>query len=273
MNRHHVDGRAVALFVVLDLVSYALLYWLVLPAFDPVLGALDPVMVTALGHVLTAVRLTFLGAVAVRSVRARHGLSTRSDAVPSVLVAAVGGWVTHLVLGVLVGLVVDVPGWSRGMLLALVEWVGFALIGAMFVAPGPPDAGLQLRFRRMAERESGSVSLFLVPATAALAAGQVWEDSLGSRFATIRAASELDAFWGLAGTSLGMLTPEGAMRDAAAQLAARRSQRCRARQPERRPRPSHGHGPGAQPGHRPGVEHADGRHGDEPARVPLGTVP
>lgn len=171
MTAHNLDWRAVSLFVVLDLLTYALVYWLVVPAFDPVLAALEPVTALAVGHVLTAVRLTFLGAVAVRSSRARRGLRDRGDAVPTVLVAASTGWAVHLVLGVAASLVVGSSPWSWGILLALAEWLAFASLGAMFVTPGDRDEDrVPLRYRRMAQRESGSVSLFLVPAIAALVA-------------------------------------------------------------------------------------------------------
>lgn len=252
MSGRTVDRRAVGLFVVLDLLTYALVYWLVVPAFGAVLAALEPVTALAVGHVLTAVRLTFLGAVAVRSSRARQGLRDRVDAVPTVLVAAATGWTVHLVLGVVASLLVGSSPWSWGIVLALAEWLAFAGLGAMFVAPGDREAErVPLRYRRMAQRESGSVSLFLVPAiaalvavtlaavvvlgsatndrreagtaadAAALAAGEVWDDALGSRFAVVRAATDPDAFWDLAGRPLSAVTPEGDMRARAAAFAAR----------------------------------------------------
>ena len=76
------------------------------------LAALEPVAALAVGHVLTAVRLTFLGAVVVRSSRARRDLRDRGDAVPTVLVAASTGWALHLVLGVAAPLVVGASPWS-----------------------------------------------------------------------------------------------------------------------------------------------------------------
>ena len=252
MTARNVDRRAVGLFVVLDLLTYALIYWLVVPAFGPVLAVLEPVTAVAVDHVLTAVRLTFLGAVAVRSSRARRGLRDRSDAVPTVLVAAAAGWTVHLVLGVVASLLVGSSPWSWGILLALVEWLAFACLGALFVAPGDREAErVPLRYRRMAQRESGSVSLFLVPAiaalvavtltaviilgsatndrresgtaadAAALAAGEVWDDALGARFGLVRAATDPGAFWDIAGRPLSAFTPEGDMRARAAAFAAR----------------------------------------------------
>jgi hypothetical protein len=249
MFRRQVDLRGVGLFVVLDLVTFAAVYWLLLPALDQVLATLDETTLVATGHVLTAVRLTFIGAIVTRSVRSRRGLATRADVVPTVVVAAVVAWALQSVFGVTALLLVGLPAFSWSILLTLVEWVAFGLLGAVFVAPGDADR-VPLRFRAGAT-DRGSVSLFLVPATvallfvtflaiavigsatndrresttaadaAALAAAQEWQDSLKDYFDLHAGASEHGAFWGLAGTRLQDVTSSSAMQASAASFAAR----------------------------------------------------
>lgn len=182
VGRFDVEARAVVTFVLLDLVTYALLYWLVLPAFAPVLGAFDAVTQAAVGHLVSAVRLTFIGAVVVRAVRARHGLAARSEVVPTVVVAALLGFAAQLVLGVAATLAVGADPWSWLMLVNLVEWVVFALLGAVFVSPGAADR-IPARYQGPGyqgagypgagvpdARDRGAVSLLLLPAAAALLA-------------------------------------------------------------------------------------------------------
>lgn len=249
-----LDGQAIAMFVLLDLATYALLYWLVLPAFEPVLATLDTVMVAAIGHVLTAVRLTFIGAIAVRSIRARRGFEQRGDVVPTVVVAALIGFSLQLVLGAAVMAYLGLSPFSWAILLSFVEWIAFALLGAMFVNPGEPDATIPRRYRVAADGESGSISLFLVPAiagilaaavlvivvlgsatndrresvtaadAAALAAGQAWRDGLEDTFDdAVDAADDGNAaaFWDLAGRPLSFGNPQAAMEAAARSYAAR----------------------------------------------------
>lgn len=249
MFRRRVDLRGVGLFVVLDLMTFAAVYWLLLPALDQVLATLDTTTLVATGHVLTAVRLTFIGAIVTRSVRSRRGLVARTDAVPTVVVAAVVAWLLQSVLGVGALLVVGLPAFSWSILLALVEWVGFGLLGAMFVGQGDADT-MPLRFRVEAS-DRGSVSLFLVPATvallfvtflaiavigsatndrresttaadaAALAAAGQWQGSLEAYFDHHAGASEHADFWALAGTRLQDVTSQSAMQASAASFAAR----------------------------------------------------
>ncbi|MGV8977015.1 MAG: pilus assembly protein TadG-related protein [Cellulomonas sp.] len=249
MFRRQVDLRGVGLFVLLDLLTFATVYWLLLPALDQVLATLDPTTVVATGHVLTAVRLTFIGAIVTRSVRSRRGLVARTDVVPTVVVAAVVAWALQSVLGVAALLVIGLPAFSWSILLALVEWVAFGLLGAMFVQPGDA-ATMPLRFRADAS-DRGSVSLFLIPATvallfvtllaiavlgsatndrreattaadaAALAAADQWKSSLKDYFDLHAGASDHDAFWALAGTRMQDVTSQPAMQANASSFAAR----------------------------------------------------
>lgn len=249
MFRRQVDLRGVGLFVVLDAMTFAAVYWLLLPALDQVLATLETMTLVATGHVLTAVRLTFIGAIVTRSVRSRRGLVARTDAVPTVVVAAVIAWLLQSMLGVAALLIVGRPAFSWSILLALVEWVGFGLLGAMFVARGDADT-MPLRFRAEAS-DRGSVSLFLVPATvallfvtflaiavigsatndrresttaadaAALAAAAQWKSSLEDYFHLHAGASEHDDFWTLAGTRLQDVTSQSAMQASASSFAAR----------------------------------------------------
>ncbi len=235
IGRYDIEARAVALFVALDLLTYALLYWLVLPAFDEVLDVLDSTTQAAIGHVLTAVRLTFIGAITVRSIRSRHGLVSRSEAVPTVVVAALAAFVLQVLLGVVATLVVGASPWTWLILLNLVEWVVFALLGAAFVTPGDADR-IPARFFRPAG-DRGAVSMLIAPAVAgllavtllaivvigsaasdrresstaadaaALAAVDVWRDALELRFLSASGASDADGFWALVCLDLADLAP------------------------------------------------------------------
>ena len=149
--RMRIDRRAVALFVALDLVTFAVLYWLVVPAFAPVLTAIEPTTAAATGWVLSAVRLVLVGVVAARSYRRRLGVAGRSELVPTMLAAAGIAWTVQLVLGVLGRALTGMPLWSFLVLLDLVVWVGFALVAVLFVAPGEAER-LPLRYREAAAR-------------------------------------------------------------------------------------------------------------------------
>jgi hypothetical protein len=166
-GRHRIDRHAVGLFIGLDLVTYALVYWLAVPAVTQVLATLDATTLVATGHVMTAVRLTFIGAVVTRSIRSRLGFDDRKLVMPTIAVAALSAALVQTALGIAGALMIGSPAVTWAMLLGLVEWVGFGLLGALFVNPGEPDV-VPLRFRRAAARETGSVTLFLVPAIAGL---------------------------------------------------------------------------------------------------------
>jgi hypothetical protein len=165
----------------------------------------------------------------------------RTDAVPTVVVAAVVAWLLQSVLGVGALLVVGLPALSWSILLALVEWVGFGLLGALFVARGDADT-MPLRFR-VGASDRGSVSPFLVPATVALlfvtflaiavigsatndrrestTAADQWQSSLEAYFDHHAGASEHADFWALAGTRLQDVTSSSTMQASAASYAAR----------------------------------------------------
>lgn len=228
------------MFILLDLVTFGLVYWLIVPAFDVVLATLEHTTLVATGHVLTAVRLTFIGAVVTRSVRARRGLAVRSDVVLTVAVAGLAAWAVQTVLGVTVNLLMGAPAADLQVLVALVEWTGFGLLGAMFVAPGEPDE-VPLRYRAAMTSDRGATSLFLVPAiaglavatlavilvvgsstndrresttsadAAALAAAQEWSNALERLYDDHAGSSDHAVFWSVAGTSLADVTPSASM--------------------------------------------------------------
>ncbi|MBO3088552.1 hypothetical protein [Cellulomonas dongxiuzhuiae] len=235
---HRVDGRAVVLFVLLDLLTYALLYWLVMPAFAEVLLALDPTTSVAIGWVLSAVRLVLVGVVVARSYRRRHGFEARSELLPTAVVAGVTAWSAQLLLGVLASVIVGVAPGSWAMLRDLAVWVGFAVVATLFVQPGPAET-MPLRFRQALGSDRGAVNVMLVPAVvavvvgallligmvgsaandereartaadaAALAAVDRWRLDLRSAFDAATGSSDAADFWAFAGTDLGSLASGG----------------------------------------------------------------
>ncbi len=138
--RERIDVRTVVLVVVLDLATYMLVFWLVLPKSEPVLAAMDPTMALAVGHVAQVVRLAIVGLLAARSFRRRRGMLVRSDALPSVLVGAAIMVAAGLVLGVVGHEVRDL---AQPALLAWLAGIGeglvFPVFGLLFVAPGPAE--------------------------------------------------------------------------------------------------------------------------------------
>lgn len=153
--RMRVDGRAVALFVVLDLVTFIVLYWLVMPSFAEVLAVMEPTLATSIGWVLSATRLGLVAVVAARSYRRRRGLQHRSELLPTMVVAGLSAWGVQLVLGILGRVATGMPPWSALMLVDLLAWLGFALVGVLFVAPGEPER-LPLRYQQMRGERSAS---------------------------------------------------------------------------------------------------------------------
>src|SRR5665647_160060 len=107
-----VDVRSVVMFVVLDQLTYMLVYWLVYPAFAEVLAAIPEATAIAVNWVVSALRLVFIALITVRSYRSRRGLASRSQVVPTMVVAACAGWALHLVLGLVARAAMDLPGWS-----------------------------------------------------------------------------------------------------------------------------------------------------------------
>ena len=243
-----VDRRTAILFVILDFLTFGLVYWLVVPVFDEVLATLDMTSQIAIGHVLTAIRITFIGVIVARSLRGRHGLDARTDAIPSVAVGALIAWILQFVLGVAVALMIGMPAVSWQTPVSLIEWVGFGLLGILFVFPGQADQ-TPLRLRMAVDNDRGAVSMFLVPAVAglvvvavvaitvigsatndrresvtaadaaALAAAQSWRDGLEDAFDEHVGGAEADDFWGL--VDLSLATGSSGARAAAIDYAAR----------------------------------------------------
>src|SRR5690625_1975181 len=244
--------RPILGFIGFDIATYLVLYVLVLPPLEPATQAMDPILSEATGYLLTALRLGFIGAITARWIRNKHGLLKRSDAVPSMVVAAVISWLIHMLLNLFADMAFGGWGWDWGYLLALGQWVVFSLIGALFVSAGQAEEKQQsvpLRFSLGSER--GAASLFLIPTVsllviasltvivmlgsatnnrrsadtaadaAALAAGKVWKDTLHGKFSSALSATEGHDFWGLVGTSLAYGLPYNAMKSAAADYAYR----------------------------------------------------
>lgn len=134
-----VDRRTVVTLVVLDLVTYGVVYWGLVPAFAPVLAVLPAATLMAVTLTLSAVRLGLVGFFTARSFRARRGLGRRNDAVPSVLVGAVAAGLLQLVLGLLADMVTGTSAGVGPVLLSLAQWLVFPLLGVLFVSPGPAD--------------------------------------------------------------------------------------------------------------------------------------
>lgn len=244
--------RPILGFIGFDIATYLVLYVLVLPPLEPATQAMDPILSEATGYLLTALRLGFIGAITARWIRNKHGLLKRSDAVPSMVVAAVISWLIHMLLNLFADMAFGGWGWDWGYLLALGQWVVFSLIGALFVSAGQAEEKQQsVPLRFSLESERGAASLFLIPTVsllviasltvivmlgsatnnrrsadtaadaAALAAGKVWKDTLHGKFSSALSATEGHDFWGLVGTSLAYGLPYDAMKSAAADYAYR----------------------------------------------------
>lgn len=250
--RSELHWRPIAGFIGLDLITYLVLYLLVLPPLEPAARAADPILMEATSYVLTAVRIGFIGAIVARWVRTKHGLMTRSEAIPTIVVAAGLSWLIQMALNFFIDLAMGGLAWDWAYLLALLQWVSFGLVGALFVSPGPSESEddvIPLRFSARSER--GAASLFLVPTiailvgaslavivimgsatnsrraadtaadAAALAAGKVWKDTLHGKFSAALSAGDGHDFWGLVGTSLSYGLPYNAMQSAASDYAQR----------------------------------------------------
>ncbi|MGY4643326.1 hypothetical protein [Cellulomonas sp. URHB0016] len=228
---HRIDGRAVALFVVLDLITYGVLYWLVLPVFEPLMTTLDRSTALAVGWLLSMIRLVLVAVVVVRSYRRRRGMPARAEVVPTMVVASVGAWLVQLTLGILAQLAAGYPVGSWRSLVDLVLWVGSALVAILFVVPGEAER-LPLRYRQAVGNDRGATNLLLVPAVlglmaatlliiriagsatndatqsrtaadaAALAAANAWRDNIGDGFHTAWTAHTPAGFWAFAGRDL-----------------------------------------------------------------------
>lgn len=134
------DRRTVVIVVALDALSYLLVYWVVVPAFEDTIVVMDDTAQVGLGHVLTAVRLSLVGLLAARSLRRRAGLLARSDAVPSITVGAVTTMTLGLVLSLLGRSLVDIAAPPMfDLSVGVVEYLVFPLFGLLFVTPGPAD--------------------------------------------------------------------------------------------------------------------------------------
>lgn len=244
--------RPIAGFIGIDLVTYLVLYALVLPPLAPAVSSLDPVIIEATEYLLIAIRIGFIGAIITRWIRNGYGLLNRSAAVPTIVVAAILSWIVQMLLTFLVNISTSGWAWNWEFVIALFQWVVFALIGALFIRPGEAeksDRSVPLKFTVASDR--GAVSMFLVPAiavlvagtlavilivgtatnnrrgtdtaadAAALAAGKVWKDSLHNRFSTALESADSSAFWGLAGSSISAALPYDEMRSAASEYAQR----------------------------------------------------
>jgi len=140
------------LFVVLDVVTFVLVYWALLSSLAPVLTSVEPVVAMAFGWVVSAVRLTWIGMIAVRSLRRRHGLPERVHAVPTAVVAGLLAFFLHFFFGMAAALAIGDLTWSWLVLFDLAQWVGFPLLAVALVSAGPPERPLYSR-RLLLSRE------------------------------------------------------------------------------------------------------------------------
>ncbi|MER7796856.1 pilus assembly protein TadG-related protein [Microbacterium sp. NPDC096154] len=225
-----IDIRTAVWVVVLDAISYVVVYWLLLPAFAEVLAALNEATLLGITHVISAVRLVFVGVLAARSFRARCGFERRGEVLPSLALGATVAMLLQLGSGVAVRAYVGAPQEALGVvLLASAEWIVFPLLGLLFVQPGPADAARLRRRRPAGASERGAMSVAAIPAVAglvivatmlilmlgsatsdrrqattaadaaALAAAQEWDRRLGGVFGLHAGAGSHLGFWGLAG--------------------------------------------------------------------------
>jgi len=135
-----VDLRTVGMIIILDALTYFLVYWIAFPAFMAVIDALDPIVSTGIVHTVAAVRLSIIGLLAARSYRRRRGMHVRTDAVPSVAVGAALTLVLGLIIGVASRALADVPEPSALVYLAAIgEGLVFPMFGLLFAVPGSAD--------------------------------------------------------------------------------------------------------------------------------------
>ncbi len=134
-----VHWPAVGLFVVLDVATYLLVYWAFMPAIAPLLNAVTPVVATAVGWVVSALRLTWIGLIAIRSLRRRRGLGDRTEAISTVVVAGVVAFALELSFAAGIGAIIGETVWSPRVLFDFAQWVGYPLLALLFVTPGPPE--------------------------------------------------------------------------------------------------------------------------------------
>jgi len=138
--RERLDVRTVVMVIVLDSVTFLLVYWLAFPAFSRVLDALNTTTAQGVQYTTEAVRLCVVGLLAARSLRRRRGLLSRGAAVPSIAVGAVVALVLGLAAGIASRALLGVGNPSAlAYLAAIVEGMVFPVFGLLFVTPGPAE--------------------------------------------------------------------------------------------------------------------------------------
>lgn len=143
-----VDPRTVVMVIVLDALTYVLVFWLMLRAFEPTLESLEASVAQGILHLLAAVRLTAVGLFATRSFRRRLGMETRAEPLLSVGIGAVITLVLGIILGVLSRSVMEVSAPSfADYLITVAEGLVFPLLGLLFVVPGRAEEPLFSRQR------------------------------------------------------------------------------------------------------------------------------
>ncbi len=197
-----VDVRAAGHFIALDLLTYVLVSWIVLPGLLPAVSGVSESALVAVGWLISAVRISLVGVVVARSVAGQ-------------LAAPAPG---------LSG------GWSGLALVDLAIGVGFALVSLVFVAAGEPQR--RPAALRSAWNDTGAANLLIIPAVAgilgaailvivmvgsattdrrqattaadaaALAAVDVWRDNIQHDYLVAAAAHDENDFWDFAGRRL-----------------------------------------------------------------------
>lgn len=145
-----IAWRSVGHFVALDVLTYGLVYWVVMPLVSPIVSSWSVVVQTGLGHVLVAVRLALVGMLVARAYKNRHGIERRGDVVPSVVVGASIAGAFGVGLAIAGAALIGAESPAAGMLaLGWTEWLIFGVLGALVVEPGEP-ARIPLKYADMA---------------------------------------------------------------------------------------------------------------------------
>lgn len=138
--------RTVLTVVLLDAVTYVVVYWLLVPVLQPVLDTFNPGLVLGLQHAILALRLGLVGFWSARAFRRTHGLRVRSEVVPSVGVGALLAFVLQWAVGAAVAAAAGLQVAGAGAVVVNgLEWVLFPVLGVLFVQPGPAWDGRSTR--------------------------------------------------------------------------------------------------------------------------------
>ncbi|WP_127132240.1 hypothetical protein [Georgenia sp. SYP-B2076] len=145
--------RETVLTSVMGAVTNVALTWMILasPTLSLHLGLASASWVTPMVGV-ELVRMALVAVIGLVMVRQRHGLEDRAQAARLAARFGVGTWALLTLVGVLAA-AGDVSAW--GTVTNLLTWVVGALLGAVFVAPGPPTREENVYLRRLDQDARG----------------------------------------------------------------------------------------------------------------------